>query len=56
MSAVFAMNVFQYGWGWGIGMTFGSMISATDPVAIVSLMREIGKSPRNINASMSHFN
>ena len=44
--ALFAMYVFPYNWGWFTALTFGSMMSATDPVAVVALLRELGASKR----------
>lgn len=34
------------GWTWTISMMFGALISATDPVAVVSLLRELKTSKR----------
>jgi len=34
--------MFTYGWSWNEGMMFGSILSATDPVAVVALLRDIG--------------
>lgn len=31
-----------YGWGWREALLFGALISATDPVAVVALLRELG--------------
>ncbi len=33
-------------WGWTIAMMFGAVISATDPVAVVSLLKELGASKK----------
>ncbi|MBN4051368.1 cation:proton antiporter [bacterium AH-315-M05] len=30
------------GWGWPIALMFGAVISATDPVAVVSLLKDLG--------------
>ena len=43
LTAAFSMYVFQYGWGWSTSMMFGSIISATDPVAVVALLKDLGK-------------
>ena len=32
----------DYHWSWTACMTFGAMLSATDPVAVVALMKELG--------------
>lgn len=29
-------------WNWSIGMMFGAIMSATDPVAVVALLKELG--------------
>jgi len=33
-------------WTWGIAMLFGAVISATDPVAVVALLKELGASKK----------
>mmetsp|Transcript_3517 Transcript_3517/g.9404 ORF Transcript_3517/g.9404 Transcript_3517/m.9404 type:complete len:332 (-) Transcript_3517:223-1218(-) len=35
-----------YGWGWGSSLMLGSILSATDPVAVVALLKEVGASKR----------
>lgn len=44
LTAVFAMNVFNYQWGWNVAMLFGATVSATDPVAVVALLKDLGAS------------
>lgn len=44
MTAVFSMYVFDYGWDLKICMMFGAIVSATDPVAVVALLKELGAS------------
>ena len=34
------------GWNWNYALMFGALISATDPVAVVALLRELGTSKR----------
>lgn len=34
------------GWGWPIALMFGAVVSATDPVAVVSLLKELGASKK----------
>ena len=43
LSAVMAHFVFYYGWSWMECFLFGSIISATDPVAVVALLSSLGK-------------
>lgn len=38
--------VLPYGWGWPISLVFGSILAATDPVAVVALFNTLGVSPR----------
>merc|ERR1719236_392026 len=40
--------VMPYGWDWPICMVLGSILSATDPVAVVALFNTLGVSPRLI--------
>jgi NhaP-type Na+/H+ or K+/H+ antiporter len=35
-----------YGWGWPTCLMLGSILSATDPVAVVALLKEVGASKR----------
>ncbi|CAE7647769.1 NHX8, partial [Symbiodinium microadriaticum] len=47
----FAMALFLYfvmplGWSWYLCMLFGSILSATDPVAVVALLKDAGASPK----------
>ena len=35
-----------YAWGWGSSLMLGSILSATDPVAVVALLKEVGASKR----------
>jgi NhaP-type Na+/H+ or K+/H+ antiporter len=46
MTATFAVYVLPYGWDWPIALVFGSISSATDPVAVVALFNTLGVSPR----------
>lgn len=39
----------DYNWGWNVGMMFGCILSATDPVAVVSLLRELGETKEHFN-------
>lgn len=39
MMACFSKYIFPYGWDWNTCLFFGAMTSATDPVAVVALMK-----------------
>ncbi|MGB5445585.1 MAG: cation:proton antiporter, partial [Psychromonas sp.] len=41
LTAVLAFYFFPWQWSWTVCFLFGSLISATDPVAVVSLLKEI---------------
>ena len=43
LTAVLSMYVFQYNWDFKVSMMFGSIMSATDPVAVVALLKDLGK-------------
>ncbi|XP_055996016.1 sodium/hydrogen exchanger 10-like isoform X4 [Ostrea edulis] len=43
-TCLLARYLFTYEWDWNIGMMFGSILSATDPVAVVALLRDLGAS------------
>jgi NhaP-type Na+/H+ or K+/H+ antiporter len=40
--AICAMYFFPYGWSWSKSLLFGAMLSATDPVAVVAVLHEVG--------------
>jgi len=44
MTGAVAKYVFPYEWCWPKALMFGAMMSATDPVAVVSLLKEVGAS------------
>lgn len=46
LTACFAKFMFGYEWDWYIALMFGSMMSATDPVAVVALVKELGMNER----------
>jgi len=46
LTALVAYYVFPYSWPFMLCMTFGSILSATDPVAVAALMKEVGAPPR----------
>ena len=44
LTSCIAKFLFDYKWNWNTSVAFGGMLSATDPVAVVSLLRELGAS------------
>ena len=42
--AICAIYIFPYEWPWLIGLMFGSILSATDPVAVVAVLHDSGAS------------
>lgn len=44
--ALIGFYVFPYSWSWPLAMTFGSILAATDPVAVSALLSEVGAPPR----------
>ena len=45
LTAVVAHYVLPYHWSWTLALAFGAVLSATDPVAVVSLLKSLGASP-----------
>mmetsp|Transcript_4516 Transcript_4516/g.11338 ORF Transcript_4516/g.11338 Transcript_4516/m.11338 type:complete len:1272 (+) Transcript_4516:68-3883(+) len=43
--AVTGKFMFPYGWGWTECFLFGGILSATDPVAVIGLLKELGVLP-----------
>ena len=43
---VVAKYVFPYNWGWDLSLAFGAILAATDPVAVVAILNELGASQR----------
>ncbi|KAL7551579.1 hypothetical protein ACHAWF_014765 [Thalassiosira exigua] len=46
LTALVGYYVFPYSWSFNLAMTFGSILSATDPVAVSALLEEVGAPPR----------
>ena len=46
LTAVLAKFFFPWGWGWELAFMFGALISATDPVAVVALLKEVSSRKR----------
>lgn len=44
--ALVAYYIFPYNWSFFLCLTFGSILSATDPVAVAALLEEVGAPPR----------
>ncbi len=41
LTAVFVKFILRFDWSWSLAMVFGSMVAATDPVAVVALLEEL---------------
>eukprot|EP00434_Breviolum_minutum_P016949 symbB.v1.2.014952.t1/scaffold1105.1/size137425/3 len=41
-----ARYILPYNWSWPVSLTFGAVLSATDPVAVVALFSTLGVSPK----------
>lgn len=46
LTATFVKLILPYDWPWNISLVFGSIVSATDPVAVVALLGELGVSEK----------
>lgn len=46
LTALVAFYIFPYDWSFNLAMTIGSILSATDPVAVSALLEEVGAPPR----------
>eukprot|EP00466_Bigelowiella_natans_P003597 jgi/Bigna1/134069/aug1.23_g8777 len=46
LSCLAARYCFDYNWDWTTALLFGAILSATDPVAVVALLRDLGVSKR----------
>ena len=42
LTALIARFIFPYGWTWVTSLLFGIVLNATDPVAVVALLAELG--------------
>jgi len=45
LTALYVRQVLPYHWDWNLALAFGSVLAATDPVAVVALLNELGASP-----------
>ena len=41
LTAVLVKYTFPYEWSWTLSLLFGAMFSATDPVAVVAVLKEV---------------
>lgn len=46
LTACVAFYIFPYDWPFSLAMTLGSILAATDPVAVSALLEEVGAPPR----------
>jgi NhaP-type Na+/H+ or K+/H+ antiporter len=46
LTALIARYIFPYDWSMDLCMAFGSILSATDPVAVAALLEQVGAPPR----------
>ncbi|MEA3497712.1 MAG: cation:proton antiporter [Campylobacterota bacterium] len=46
LTAVMVKFLFPWDWGWPLAFMFGALISATDPVAVVALLKEVSSRKR----------
>lgn len=46
LMGIVALLPFETSWDWNLALMFGALISATDPVAVVALLNELGTSKR----------
>ena len=46
LTALVGVYVLPFGWNIWLALTWGSILSATDPVAVSSLLKECGAPPR----------
>lgn len=43
LTALMGRYIFTYNWSWVTAMIFGVILSATDPVAVVALLKDLGE-------------
>ena len=43
LMSLVGMFVFQYDWNFSTALLFGAIASSTDPVAVVAILKDIGK-------------
>ena len=42
LTSCIARFIFSYNWSWALCLVFGAILSATDPVAVVAILKELG--------------
>ena len=42
LTSCIARFIFNYNWSWELCLVFGAILSATDPVAVVAILKELG--------------
>ena len=52
LTSLMARYIFPYNWSWVTSLMFGTILSATDPVAVVALLKDLGL-PQPMNPSCS---
>lgn len=46
LTGLLVYAIIPYNWSWNLCMTFGAIMSATDPVAVVALLKDAGAAPK----------
>jgi len=46
LTAVVGKFMFPFNWSWDLSMTFGAILSSTDPISVAGLMKTLGAPPR----------
>lgn len=49
ITAVLVKGTFPYDWSWIECLLFGAMFSATDPVAVVAVLKEVSNDHLHLN-------
>ncbi|KAL7518874.1 hypothetical protein ACHAWX_003679 [Stephanocyclus meneghinianus] len=46
LTAIVGKFMFPFNWSWDLSMTFGAILSSTDPISVAGLMKTLGAPPR----------